>query len=270
MGGFIGSTEQGVTSTLGRGGSDFSASIAGAGIGAEEIQIWTDVDGMLTCDPTVLPGGHRVKVISFDEAAELAYFGAKVLHPSTVVPAMKLNIPVRILNSRRPECEGTLIVPQAPRTSNLAKSIACKKNLTVVNVSSTRMLMAHGFLHKIFEIFDRHETPVDMVTTSEVSVSLTIDQTGRLADITRELSEFAEVSHENSQAILCVVGDNIRYTPGVAARVFQAVRHINVRMISQGASLRNVSFVVQESDLRPAVEALHAAFFSDLDPEIFE
>ena len=270
MGGFIGSTEQGVTSTLGRGGSDFSASLAGAGIGAEEIQIWTDVDGMLTCDPTVLPGGHRVKVISFDEAAELAYFGAKVLHPSTVVPAMNLNIPVRILNSRRPECEGTLIVPQAPATSNLAKSIACKKNLTVVNVASTRMLMAHGFLHKIFEIFDRHETPVDMVTTSEVSVSLTIDQTGRLPGITRELSEFAEVSHENNQAILCVVGDNIRYTPGVAARVFQAVRHINVRMISQGASLRNVSFVVQESDLRPAVEALHAAFFSDLDPEIFE
>jgi len=270
MGGFIGSTESGVTTTLGRGGSDFSASLVGAGIGAEEIQIWTDVDGMLTCDPTVLPGGHRVKVISFDEAAELAYFGAKVLHPSTVLPAMNLRIPVRILNSRRPESEGTLIVPQAPATSNPAKSIACKKNLTVVDIASTRMLMAHGFLHKIFEIFDRYETPVDMVTTSEVSVSLTIDQTGRLPDITRELSRFAEVRHENNQAILCIVGDNIRYTPGVAARIFQAVRHINVRMISQGASLRNVSFVVQESDLRPAVEALHAAFFTELDPEIFE
>ena len=132
------------------------------------------------------------------------------------------------------------------------------------------MLMAHGFLHKIFEIFDRHETPVDMVTTSEVSVSLTIDKTDRLEEITGELSRFAEVSHENRQAIICVVGDNIRYTPGVAGRVFKAVEHINVRMISQGASLRNVSFVVQESDLRPAVEALHAAFFSDLDPEIFE
>jgi len=270
MGGFIGATEQGVTTTLGRGGSDFSASIIGAGIGAEEIQIWTDVDGMLTCDPTILPGSRRVKVISFDEAAELAYFGAKVLHPSTLLPAMDRDIPVRILNSRKPSCEGTKIVPQAPPTSNLAKSIACKKNLTVVDISSTRMLMAHGFLHKIFEVFDRHQTPVDMVTTSEVSVSLTIDSTQRLADITRELSEFAEINHENRQAIICVVGDNIRYTPGVAGRIFKAVEHINVRMISQGASLRNVSFVVQESDLKAAVEALHAAFFSELDAEIFE
>ncbi len=269
MGGFIAATEHGVTTTLGRGGSDFSASIIGAGIGAEEIQIWTDVDGMLTCDPTILPGGRRVKVISFSEAAELAYFGAKVLHPSTLLPAMDKNIPVFILNSRRPDCEGTKIVPQAPPTDSLAKSIACKKNITVVDISSTRMLMAHGFLHKIFEIFDRHQTPVDMVTTSEVSVSLTIDTTDRLADITRELRLFAEVSHENGQAIICVVGDNIRYTPGVAGRVFKAVEHVNVRMISQGASLRNVSFVVQESDLKPAVEALHRAFFSELDPEIF-
>jgi aspartate kinase len=269
MGGFIGATEEGVTTTLGRGGSDFSASIIGAGIGAEEIQIWTDVDGMLTCDPAILPGGRRVKVISFSEAAELAYFGAKVLHPSTLTPAMNMNIPVYILNSRKPECEGTKIIPQAPATRNLAKSIACKKNLTVVDVASTRMLMAHGFLHKIFEIFDRYETSVDMVTTSEVSVSLTIDSTERLPEISRELSRFAEVSHENHQAIICVVGDNIRYTPGVAARIFKAVEHINVRMISQGASLRNVSFVVAESDLKPAVEALHNAFFSELDPEIF-
>ncbi|MBI3693926.1 MAG: lysine-sensitive aspartokinase 3 [Acidobacteria bacterium] len=269
MGGFIGSTEEGVTTTLGRGGSDFSASIIGAGIGAEEIQIWTDVDGMLTCDPAILPGGRRVKVISFPEAAELAYFGAKVLHPSTLLPAMDRNIPVFILNSRDAGCEGTKILPQAPATSNLAKSIACKKNITVVDISSTRMLMAHGFLHKIFEIFDRYETPVDMVTTSEVSVSLTIDKTDRLEDITRELSRFAEVRHENRQAIICVVGDNIRYTPGVAGRIFKAVEHINVRMISQGASLRNVSFVIQESDLKPAVQALHTAFFSQLDPEIF-
>ncbi|HYM09300.1 MAG TPA: lysine-sensitive aspartokinase 3, partial [Bryobacterales bacterium] len=194
---------------------------------------------------------------------------AKVLHPSTLLPAMDKNIPVFILNSRKPDCEGTKIVSHAPPTSNLAKSIACKKNLTVVDVSSTRMLMAHGFLHKIFEVFDRYETPVDMVTTSEVSVSLTIDSTERLADITRELRQFAQVSHENNQAVICVVGDNIRYTPGVAGRIFKAVEHINVRMISQGASLRNVSFVVRESDLRPAVEALHGAFFSQLDPETF-
>ncbi len=269
LGGFIAATEDGVTTTLGRGGSDFSASIIGAAIGADEIQIWTDVDGMLTCDPTILPEARRVRIISFNEAAELAYFGARVLHPSALLPAMEKNIPVCILNSRRPECDGTKIAPQAPASSNLAKSIACKKNITVVDISSTRMLMAHGFLHRIFEVFDRWQTAVDMVTTSEVSVSLTIDSTERLADITRDLRQFAEVSHENNHAIICVVGDNIRYTPGVAGRIFKAVEGVNVRMISQGASLRNVSFVVHESDLKPAVEALHRVFFSQLDPEIF-
>ena len=149
----------------------------GAGIGAEEIQIWTDVDGMLTADPTILPGGHRVKTISFAEAAELAYFGAKVLHPATVLPAIEKNIPVLILNSRRPEVEGTRIIAEAVPCDNAVKSIACKRNITLVNIHSTRMLMAHGFLHRIFEIFDRYETPVDMVATCEVSVSLTIDNT---------------------------------------------------------------------------------------------
>ena len=158
MGGFIGATEEGVTSTLGRGGSDFTAAIVGAGIGAEEIQIWTDVDGMLTADPTVMQGGFRVKTISFAEAAELAYFGAKVLHPATVVPAIEKNIPVRILNSRRPEVEGTLIVRETVHCANVAKSIACKKKITLVNIVSSRMLMAHGFLRRIFEVFDRYET----------------------------------------------------------------------------------------------------------------
>ncbi len=180
MGGFIGATEEGVTSTLGRGGSDFTAAIVGAGIGAEEIQIWTDVDGMLTADPTVMQGGFRVKTISFAEAAELAYFGAKVLHPATVVPAIEKNIPVRILNSRRPQVEGTLIVRETVHCANVAKSIACKKKITVVNIVSSRMLMAHGFLRRIFEVFDRYETSVDMIATSEVSVSLTIDNTARL------------------------------------------------------------------------------------------
>ncbi len=182
MGGFIGSTEEGVTTTLGRGGSDFTASIVGAGVEAEEIQIWTDVDGMLTADPTILPGGHRVKTISFAEAAELAYFGAKVLHPATVIPAIERNIPVLILNSRRPDVPGTRIVAETVHCSNVVKSIACKRKITLVNIHSTRMLMAHGFLRRIFEIFDRHETPVDMVATSEVSVSLTIDNTGADGD----------------------------------------------------------------------------------------
>ena len=270
MGGFIGATEDGVTTTLGRGGSDYTASIVGAGIGAKEIQIWTDVDGMLTADPTILPGGHRVKTISFAEAAELAYFGAKVLHPATVVPAMEKNIPVLILNSRRPDVAGTRIVPQTVRCGNAVKSIACKRKITLVNIHSTRMLMAHGFLRRIFEIFDRHETAVDMVATSEVSVSLTIDNTSRLPDICNELRQFSDVSIEDGQAIVCLVGENIRYTPGVAARVFGALEGTNIRMISQGASLLNLSVVVADVDLAKAVGSLHREFFTKLDENVFE
>lgn len=270
MGGFIGSTLEGVTTTLGRGGSDFTASIVGAGIGAEEIQIWTDVDGMLTCDPTILPGGRRVKRISFAEAAELAYFGAKVLHPSTVVPAVEKNIPVLILNSRRPEVEGTRITADPPACDNPVKSIACKRGITLMNIVSTRMLMASGFLKRIFDVFDRHQTPVDMVATTEVSVSLTIDNRARLDAIRRELSEFAEVTVEEDQAIVCLVGDNIRFTPGVAAGVFRALETVNVRMISQGASLLNLSVVVAMQDLKQAVASLHQQFFAQLDPRVFE
>jgi aspartate kinase len=270
MGGFIGATPEGVTSTLGRGGSDFTASIVGAGIGAEEIQIWTDVDGMLTCDPRIAEGGHRVKTCSFAEAAELAYFGAKVLHPATVVPAIEKNIPVFILNSRRPQVEGTRIVGEAVPCKNAVKSIACKQNIVVVSITSSRMLMAHGFLRRIFEIFDRHETAVDMVTTSEVNVSLTIDNPKNLRAIVSDLSEIAEVSIEESQSIVSLVGDNIRHTPGIAARVFTAMDGINIRMISQGASRLNISFVVDAADLKRSVESLHNELFTELDPAVFD
>jgi aspartate kinase len=270
MGGFIGATEDGVTTTLGRGGSDFTASIAGAGIGAEEIQIWTDVDGMLTADPTILSGGHRVKAISFSEAAELAYFGAKVLHPATVLPAIEKNIPVLILNSRRPDVPGTRIVAEQVHCGNVVKSIACKRRIALVNIHSTRMLMAHGFLHRIFDVFDRYETPVDMVATSEVSVSLTIDNPARLEEILAELRKFSEAEIEQEQAIVCLVGENIRHTPGVARRVFNSLDGINIRMISQGASLLNISFVVAEADLKRTISALHQEFFAELDPAVFE
>ena len=270
MGGFIGATTDGVTTTLGRGGSDFSAAIAGAGIGAGEIQIWTDVDGMLTCDPRVLPGGRIVKRISFAEAAELAYFGAKVLHPSTVLPAIEKEIPVRILNSRRPEAAGTLIVAEAVPCANPLKSIACKRDITTLHVRSLRMLMAHGFLRRIFEVFDRYKTPVDMLTTSEVSVSLTVDQTQFLGEIEAELSRIAEVSIEAHQALICMVGDACRETAGLGARIFAALRDINVRMISQGSSLNNVSIVIDGADLERAVSALHTEFFSTIDTEVFE
>jgi aspartate kinase len=270
MGGFIGSTGDGHTTTLGRGGSDYSASIVGAGIGAEEIQIWTDVDGMLTADPRIITGGRRVKSISFAEAAEMAYFGAKVLHPATIQPALEKNIPVVILNSRRPEASGTRITAEAARCKNAVKSISCKRKITVLDIESTRMLMAHGFLHRIFEIFDRHHTSVDMVSTSEVSVSLTLDDSESVEAIVRELRAFAEVTVENGQAIVCLVGENIRYTPGIAGRAFETLAGKNIRMISQGGSRRNLGFVLSENDLKEAVEALHNEFFSQLDPAVFD
>ncbi len=270
LGGFIGATEDGVTTTLGRGGSDFTASLVGAGLEAEEIQIWTDVDGMLTADPNLEPEARRVKTLSFAEAAELAYFGAKVLHPATVLPAVEKNIPVLILNSRRPEVTGTRIVADSVACRNPVKSIACKRRITVVDIHSTRMLMAYGFLRRIFEVFDRCETAVDLLATSEVSVSLTIDNAGRLEEICRQLREFAEVGVEQNQAIICLVGDNLRYTPGIAARAFGALAEVNVRMISQGASLRNLSLVVADEDAPRAVRALHREFFQELDPRVFE
>ncbi|MBV9770652.1 MAG: aspartate kinase, partial [Bryobacterales bacterium] len=253
-----------------RGGSDFTASIVGAGIGAEEIQIWTDVDGMLTADPTVIPSAHRIKVISFTEAAELAYFGAKVLHPATVMPAIDRDIPVMILNSRRPQVEGTRIESATVPSTNVVKSIACKGKVMVLNIRSTRMFMAHGFMRRIFEVFERNQTSVDMVATSEVSVSLTIDQPERVETIVTELREFAEVSVDENQAIICIVGENIRHTPGVAARVFNSLGGINVRMVSQGASALNLGFVVAAKDLSAAVQSLHAEFFKELDPAVFD
>lgn len=270
MGGFIGSTLDGHTTTLGRGGSDYSAAIVGAGIGAEEIQIWTDVDGMLTADPRVVAGGHRVKSLSFAEAAEMAYFGAKVLHPATVMPAVEKNIPVVILNSRRPDAGGTRITAQALPCKNPVKSISCKRGITIVNVRSARMLMAHGFLRRIFEIFDRFNTSVDMVSTSEVSVSLTLDNAENLAAICGEIRLFAEVTAEPGQALICLVGKNIRHTPGIAGRTFQVIRDLNIRMISQGASLLNLGFVISDSDIGQAVSALHGEFFAELDPAVFD
>jgi aspartate kinase len=269
MGGFIAATPDGIGTTLGRGGSDFTAAIVGAGIGAEEIQIWTDVDGMLTCDPTIHPGGHRVRNISFAEAAELAYFGAKVLHPATVIPAIEKNIPVMILNSRRPQVEGTRIGAESIPSTNVVKSIACKKTVTVLNIRSLRMFMAHGFLRRIFEVFDRYETSVDMISTSEVTVSVTIDHTERVPEILAELREFSDVDVLENQSIICLVGEKIPVTAGVGLRIFKALGNINARMVSEGASSMNMGFVVDGHELTRAVENLHAEFFSELDPNVF-
>ena len=270
MGGFIGANEAGITTTLGRGGSDFTAALVGSAMSAEVIEIWTDVDGIMTTDPRVCPDALRVKVISFEEAAELAYFGAKVLHPATILPAVKKNIPVLVLNSRNAACEGTRIISLAPRCKSPFKSIAVKKKLSIIDVVASRMLMTHGYLKQIFDIFDKHQCPVDMVSTSEVSVSLTVDSNDRLPAIAADLSRLADVKYEGRKALVCLVGDDIRGQSGMAAQVFNAVRHINVRMISQGASEINMSFMIEEEDADEAVRSLHAAFFRDPDPDIFD
>jgi len=269
MGGFIAANADGATTTLGRGGSDFTAAIVGAALGAERIEVWTDVDGMMTTDPNLCAKARRIKVISFDEAAELAYFGAKVLHPATLVPAIDKNIPVQVLNSRNPRNEGTRITARAPSCTNTFKAIAAKKRITVVDVVSARMLMAHGFLKSIFDVFDRHRCPVDVVSTSEVSVSLTVDSNEAIPAIAADLEKLAYVKYEGRKAIVCLVGENIRGTPGIAARVFTAISDINVRMISQGASEINITFVIEEDDVPEAVRRLHELFFSELDFSVF-
>ncbi len=269
IGGFIAATRAGITTTIGRGGSDFSAAIVGAGLGAERIEIWTDVDGMMTTDPNACPDARRIKVVSFDEAAELAYFGAKVLHPATVLPAVQQNIPVYILNSRNPSCDGTKITARAPRCRNTFKAIAAKKRITIVDVAATRMLMAHGFLKSIFDAFDRHRVSVDVVSTSEVSVSLTVDSNEAIPALAADLAKLADVKYEGRKAIVCLVGENLRETPGIAARVFNELSDVNIRMISQGASEINLTFVIEEDEVPKVVRKLHAAFFSDLDPEVF-
>jgi len=269
MGGFMGATRAGVTTTIGRGGSDFSAAIVGAGLGAEAIEIWTDVDGMLTTDPTLCPEARRIRVISFDEAAELAYFGAKVLHPATVLPAIRKNIPVYVLNSRNPACEGTKITARATNSKNIFKAIAAKKRITIINVAAPRMLLAHGFLKAIFEAFDRHQVAVDVVSTSEVSVSLTVDSNQAIPALAADLAKLADVRYEGRKAIVCLVGENLRETPGIAARVFGELRDLKIRMISQGASEINLTFVVEEDDVPGVIRRLHSSFFAELDPEVF-
>ncbi len=269
MGGFIGGTKEGVPTTVGRGGSDFSAAIVGAALGAERIEIWTDVDGMMTTDPNLCADARRIKVIGFEEAAELAYFGAKVLHPATLLPAVQKNIPVQVLNSRRSEIEGTRITARAPHCRNTFKAIAAKKRITIVDVVAARMLMAHGFLKTIFDVFDRHRCPVDVVSTSEVSVSLTVDSNEAIPAIAADLAQLADVKYAGRKAIVCLVGENLRETPGIAAQVFTSLGDINVRMISQGASEINITFVIDEDDVPEAVRRLHRVFFADPDPAVF-
>jgi aspartate kinase len=260
-GGFVGATGKGITTTLGRGGSDYSAALIGAALGADEIQIWTDVDGMLTADPRVVEQPRLVPTLSFAEAAELAYFGAKVLHPKSIQPAAARNIPVRILNTFRPQAVGTIIADGASPDRTAVTALACKKGITVVTITSTGMLMAYGYLRRLFEVFERHQTPVDVVSTSEVSVSVTIDDRTHLDRIVAALSDFAEVSVSNHLALIAVVGEGYGTEPAAFSRVVRALEGLPLRLVSQADSRRNVTLVLDEDAVGVAMSRLHAEFF---------
>jgi len=257
--GFIARTESGATSTLGRGGSDYSSTIIGAALGAEEVQIWTDVNGIMTSDPRVVSDARTIDRISYNEAAELAYFGAKVVHPSTIQPAVETGIPVLVMNTGDPTGPGTTIVSRADGRG--LRAIAGKKGITLIHVASTRMLNAYGFLSRIFATFEKHQTPVDLIATSEVSVSMTIDNTQALAVIVRELEEIGWISVEDELAIICLVGQELWKQPAFIARVFGALKDTPVRMVSLGSSDINLSLVVPGKMLNTAIQILHREFF---------
>lgn len=261
--GFIAKDEQGNVTTLGRNGSDYSAALFGKALSAEEIQIWTDVDGVLTADPKLVADARPIPVMSFDEASELAYYGGKVLHPATILPAMEKSIPVRVLNTRRPESPGTVILPAYEEPGSIVRSVVHKRGVYLINLVSPRMLQQHGFLAKVFEAAARHEVIVDLVATSEVSITMTSDSNHNLDRLTADLAQMGQVTVEPNHAMVCVVGHGIARTPGVSAQVFSALAEVGVRVrvISQGAIKVNIALVVAGGDLERAVAALHGQFF---------
>jgi aspartate kinase len=262
--GFIGATVDGTPTTLGRGGSDFTAALLGAVLDVERVEIWTDVNGLMTADPRIVPSARTLRAASYEEAAELATFGAKVLHPATAQPLVRSGIPIVVLNSTRADDPGTTIEPSAELErmgDSPVRSISWKPGITVVNVRAPRMLGAYGFLRAMFEVFERHEVVVDVLASGEVSVSLTVEDRTRLDAVVRDLGELGEVWVEDHRAIIAVVGIGIRTTPGLAARLFRAVQPANVEVISQGASAINMTFVVREEDGPDVVRRLHQEFF---------
>jgi aspartate kinase len=261
MGGFIGRTRDGATTTLGRGGSDYSAAIIGAAVGAREIQIWTDVDGMMTCDPRLIPGARVIERISYVEAAELAWFGAKVLHPKTIAPAVEKKIPVRVLNTHNVASPGTLVTEEGDQRDHGARAIALKRGVTVVHMTSNKMLGAHGFLARLFAIFEQLEVSVDLITTSEVSVSVTIDDRHNLPQLIEKLTPIAEVSVLDNQCIVAVVGRNLMKDSAVGARIFDSLRGVPMAMFSLGTTGLNLSIVVDENEADRAVKSIHRALF---------
>ncbi|MFD2515077.1 aspartate kinase [Pontibacter locisalis] len=257
--GYICRNAFGEVDNLKRGGSDYSASLIGAAADAEEIQIWTDIDGMHNNDPRIVKNTYPIAELSFDEAAELAYFGAKILHPSSVYPAKQKDIPVRLLNTMQPEAKGTIITSQSKGGS--IKAVAAKDDITAIKIKSGRMLLAYGFLRSVFEVFERYKTPIDMITTSEVAVSLTIDNSKFLDEIVRELKEFGQVEVDQEQTIICVVGDFIAERSGSGLKIFEALQYIPLRMISYGGSKNNISLLINTTDKVEALTRLNDGIF---------
>ncbi|MBQ8219690.1 MAG: aspartate kinase [Bacteroidaceae bacterium] len=259
--GFICRNINGEIDNLQRGGSDYTASLIGAAVGAREIQIWTDIDGMHNNDPRIVEGTTPVRHLHFEEAAELGYFGAKILHPTCIQPAKFANIPVKLLNTMQPDAPGTTINNEAdPGT---IKAVAAKENITAIKIKSSRMLLAHGFLRKVFEIFESYQTPIDMICTSEVGVSMSIDNTKHLGEIVHDLKKYGTVTIDPGMCIICVVGDMDWENIGFEARAMDAMRDIPVRMISFGGSNYNISFLIKESDKKRALQALQDNLFNN-------
>ena len=262
LGGFIAAGRSGETTTLGRGGSDYSAALIGAALRAREIQIWTDVTGVLTTDPRIVPEARTLPVLSYEEAAELAYFGAKVLHPKTIQPAVDYAIPVRVCNSHKPAERGTMILAQSESTANKIKSIAYKKGITILRITSARMLGSYGFMSALFQVFERHRTVIDVISTSEVSLALTIDNTDSLEQVTKDLERLGKVEIETENAVICIVGEGLRKTSGLASKIFSTIQDVNVSLVSHGASAVNLTFVVKEDRVTDVIKRLHDEFFS--------
>lgn len=257
--GYICKNHKGEIDNLQRGGSDYTASLIGAAIKASEVQIWTDIDGMHNNDPRVVDKTYPIAELSFDEAAELAYFGAKILHPASIWPAQKYGIPVKLLNTMQPEAKGTVISKST--ISADVKAIAAKDGITAIKVKSTRMLLAYGFLRRIFEIFEKYRTPIDMITTSEVAVSVTIDDDEHLDKIVKELSQFGQVEIDKGQTIICVVGNFVAEQRGIVTKIFDALSETPIRMISYGGSRHNISLLTDSSNKENALQKLNAHLF---------
>lgn len=261
MGGFIAANRGGETTTLGRGGSDYSAALVAAALGADELQIWTDVTGVMTCDPRICDSARTIPVLSYEEAAELAYFGAKVLHPKTIKPAVDSSIPVRVCNTFEPSETGTMVLADSPEAENTIKSIAHKKNITILRISSARMLGSYGFMSAVFQVFERFRTVIDVISTSEVSIALTLDNTAEIEKIVTELQRLGDVDVEPGYAVICVVGEGLRASTGLASTVFSTIEDVNVALISHGASSVNLTFVVKEDVVADVIKKLHKEFF---------